>query len=219
MSNLRRTTGIRQVDDVEAPRPVGRPNISEQRRDEILDAAMQVILDHGITGATRARIAERAGVRPPAIHHFVGPQAEVLRATIELIGRRMMAQIIPDDKAHDAPSTRAAAAIDAAFGAAVDEPTVNRLVDELVAHSYRDQATRDALAEFYREATNQLAVELEHAWGPSSPTEARTAAAEITALAHAAGTFRHLGLTEQAQAAHRRARHLALGSDSAKGTT
>lgn len=192
--------------------------MSQQRRDEILDAATQVILDHGIAGATRARIAERAGVQPPAIHHFVGTQAEVLRATVERIGHRLMAELIPSDVQHTDPSTRAVAAIDAAFGAAVDQPTVNRLVDELVAHSYRDEGTRDALAAFYRYATDQLAVELGHAWGPSFPDEARSAANEITALAHAAGTFRHLGLAEQAHAAHRRAQHLATANITDKGT-
>ena len=57
--------------------------------------------------------------------------------------------------------------IDAAFGAVIDRPKVNRLVDELVAYSYRDDGTRDALAEFYRSATDQLATELQRAWGPA----------------------------------------------------
>ncbi len=190
---------------------MGRPSVRELRRDEILDAAVQVILDHGIAGATRARIAERAGVRPPAIHHFVGTQAEVLRAAIERIGRLLTAEVIPEDGAPSDPAARALATVDAAFGAAVDQPTVNRVVDELVAHSYRDDTTRNALAEVYRDATDQLADVLERAFGAASWSEARSAAAEIVVLAHAAGTFRHLGLTEQATAAHRRARQLAHG--------
>lgn len=192
------------------PPRAGRPSVRQQRRGEILDAAMDVILEHGIAGTTRARIAERAGVQPPAIHHFVGTQAEVLRATIERIGHRLTTEILPGDTAHDDPTTRAAAAIDAAFGAAIDQPTMNRLVDELVAHSYRDEATKEALAEFYRAATDQLTIELADSWGPSRVADARTAAAEITALAHAAGTFRHLGLTEQAQAAHHRAQRMVV---------
>lgn len=210
MGNLSRTPVDEQV-TAQNPRPVGRPSVREQRRDEILDATVQVILDHGIAGATRARIAERAGVRPPAIHHFVGTQAEVLRAAIERIGHRLTAEVIPDDQSLTNPAARALATIDAAFGAVIDQPTVNRFVDELVAHSYRDAGTRDALAEVYRGATNQLALELEQAWGPGSETKTRVAAAEIVALAHAAGTFRHLGLTEQANAAHRRAQRLARG--------
>ena len=212
MSNLDVQSGASQTDDSPSRRPVGRPSVRDQRCDEILDAAVQVILDDGIAGATRARIAERAGVRPPAIHHFVGTQAEVLRAAIERIGHRLTAEVIPDDDSHGDPAARAVATIDAAFGAAIDQPTVNRFVDELVAHSYRDDGTRDALAEFYRSATDQLAAELQRAWGPASSVEARTAAAEIVTLAHAAGTFRHLGLTEQADAAHDRALQLAARS-------
>lgn len=190
---------------------MGRPSVRDQRRNEILDAAVHVILDHGIAGATRARIAERAGVRPPAIHHFVGTQAEVLQAAIERIGHRLTAEVIADADSHADPAARALATIDAAFGAVIDQPTVNRFVDELVAHSYRDNSTRDALSEFYRHATDQLAIELQRAWDPAFSAEARTAAAEIVTLAHAAGTFRHLGLTEQADVAHRRARQLAAG--------
>ena len=210
MSNLKVNAEPGQTGDAADRRPVGRPSVRDQRRDEILDAAVHVILDHGIAGATRARIAERAGVRPPAIHHFVGTQAEVLRAAIERIGHRLTAEVIPDDDSHADPVTRALATVDAAFGTMVDQPSVNRFVDELVAHSYRDNETRDALAEFYRGATDQITLELERAWEPAFSAEARTAAAEIVSLAHAAGTFRHLGLTEQSDAAHERARQLAL---------
>ena len=192
------------------PRPIGRPSVRELRREEILDAAVLVILEHGIAGATRGRIAERAGVQPPAIHHFVGTQPEVLRAAIERIGDRLASEVIPDEAVESDPSERALATIDAAFGTAVDEPTLNRFVDELVAHSYRDAETRDALAQLYRAFTDQLAELVAHAWGSAAPTETRRAAGEIVALAHAAGTFRHLGLAAQADAAHRRARELVL---------
>ena len=208
MSKLVDRSETGQVVDDENPRPVGRPSVRSQRREEILDAAVEVILEFGIAGATRSRIAERAGIRPPAIHHFVGTQSEVLRATIERIGRRLTTELIVDDPTVGDPLDRLLATIDAAFGATVDQPTLNRLVDELVAHSYRDDATRDALAGIYRTATDHLAAEVERAWGPGSSADARVAAAEIVTLAHAAGTFRHLGLREQADAAHRRARQL-----------
>lgn len=197
-----------QVVDAEHQRPVGRPSVRSQRREEILDAAVEVILEFGIAGATRSRIAERAGVRPPAVHHFVGTQSEVLRATIERIGHRLATELIVDDAAVGDPLDRVLATIDAAFGAAVDQPTLNRLVDELVAHSYRDDVARDALAGIYRTATNHLAAEVERAWGADSSADARAAAAEIVTLAHAAGTFRHLGLREQADAARDRAQQL-----------
>lgn len=190
------------------PRPVGRPSVSKQRRDEILDAAVEVILEYGIAGATRARVAQRAGVRPPAVHHFIGTQSEVLRATIERIGHRLTTELIIDDPNVDEPIERALATIDAAFGAVVDQPSLNRLVDELVAHSYRDEDTRHSLAQIYNTATHHFTVEINRAWGGVSSADARAAAAEIVALAHAAGTFRHLGLDEQAEAAHRRARQL-----------
>ncbi len=103
--------------------------------------------------------------------------------------------------------------VDLVFGRAVDQPVVNQLVDELVAHSYHDVATGEALAAFYRGVTDTLTEQLEHAWPGAHAAEARAASAEIIALAHSAGTFRHLGLDELATAAHLRARRLAQGPE------
>lgn len=176
-----------------------------------MDAAVEVILDGGIAGATRARIAEKAGVRPSAVHHFVGTQEAVLRAAIDHIALRLQTSLTDLDDGTGDPLGDLISMVDLVFDRAVDQPVVNQLVDELVAHSYRDAATGEALAAFYRRVTDALTEQLEHAWPAADAAEARAASAEIVALAHSAGSFRHLGLDELATAAHRRARTLAEG--------
>jgi AcrR family transcriptional regulator len=174
-----------------------------------VEAAVVVILEHGIDGATRARIADRAGVRPSALHHFMGTQDEVLRAAIDHIAQLLTTSLIEPDGPQRNPRAVLAATVDLAFGHAVDRPEVNQLLDELVAHSYRDSATAETLAAFYRGVTDDLAEQVRQAWPSARPADARITAAEIIALVHSAGTFRHLGLDELAVAAHRRARILA----------
>ena len=105
-------------------------------------------LEYGIAGATRVRVAERAGVKAPAIHHFAGTHAAVVQADIE----RAVAQItgrfeeqLEDDTAAD----RLNSILDALFeGRLVDEQS-NQLIDQIMTHAYRDQATRAAVIEMY----------------------------------------------------------------------
>jgi AcrR family transcriptional regulator len=215
MSNLSRGAApVQASDQTVARKPIGRPSVRVERRGEIVEAAVEVILEHGIAGATRSRIAERAGVRPSAVHHFVGTQHAVLRAAIDHIALRLQTSLTDLGDASSDPRDDIVSMVDLVFGRAVDQPVVNQLVDELVAHSYRDAATGEALATFYRGVTDAVTEQLRHARPGADATDARAASAEIIALAHSAGTFRHLGLDELAAAAHRRARSLAEhGSD------
>ena len=61
---------------------MGRPSVKEQRTEEILDAVRACVLEDGLPDTTMARIAERAGMQPSAINHFVGTRDEVIEATL-----------------------------------------------------------------------------------------------------------------------------------------
>ncbi len=148
-------------------------------------------------------------MQPSAIHHFVGTQDDVLRAAIDDIAVRLRSGL-DDGEMPGAADDALLFRIDLLFGHAVDTPQVNQLIDELVAHSYRDRPTRDALATFYRDATTELGNEFTRRSGDTDPAPGAAAAAAVIGLVHAAGTFRHLGLDDLAAAAHRLARTLAV---------
>lgn len=62
-----------------APRWQRRP---EQRRREILEAALWAFSHHGYERATLAQVAERAGVCPGTVSHYFGPKSDLFEAVI-----------------------------------------------------------------------------------------------------------------------------------------
>src|SRR5438270_3349388 len=59
---------------------------AEGRRAEILDAALHVMADHGFRGASIKRIAERAGLKSPALIYWYFKDKH---AVLEAVLRRM----------------------------------------------------------------------------------------------------------------------------------
>ena len=67
--------------------------VTEIRRGQIVEAALQVLGSRGIQQLNVAEIAHRVGLVPSAIYrHFKGKD-EILDAVVELIGRRLLANV------------------------------------------------------------------------------------------------------------------------------
>lgn len=89
--------------DAVEPRParaVQSRTVDVQRR--ILDAAVEVMLEHGYSGATTVRIQERAGVsRGRLLHHFPSRDALLIAAAYHLakarVGELAADHVWPDD--------------------------------------------------------------------------------------------------------------------------
>lgn len=54
----------------------------EERREEILDAAMAVFADHGLHGASTEEIAKRAGISQPYVFRLFGTKKELYLAVV-----------------------------------------------------------------------------------------------------------------------------------------
>ena len=84
--------------------PPGQTAATEGRRDQLLDAARQVVRHHGLAGATMERIAAQAGVSPAALYwHFQNKDALLLalvrRATARLALPELLAGAAEADPA------------------------------------------------------------------------------------------------------------------------
>ena len=67
--------------------------VTEIRREQIVEAALQVLGSRGIQQLNVAEIAQRVGLVPSAIYrHFKGKD-EILDAVVELIGQRLPANV------------------------------------------------------------------------------------------------------------------------------
>jgi len=67
---------------------MGRPNKSEEKRAQILDAFERVILRDGYAKASQRRIAEEAEVNQPMIHHYFSGSEELLEAMLNRVVER-----------------------------------------------------------------------------------------------------------------------------------
>lgn len=192
---------------------VGRPSLAAQRRDQILDGVVACILQYGLDGTTRSRIAHQAGVSPSAVHHFVGTQDQVIAAAVTRALHRVTAVAV--DAFADLPTPqRLNAQINVLFTDSLAAPQITQLVDELIAHSYRDPATRAAVGDLYHRFQQLLTDSIDAAY-PHAPQPTRdTVAHALLALAHATATFHTLGFDPQhATKARQAADHLIQSLD------
>ena len=66
----------------DSTRPVGRPPVAVERREQIFDAVEQCLLELGLSGTTLEAIAQRAGMTRSAIAYFVGNRDDVIDAAV-----------------------------------------------------------------------------------------------------------------------------------------
>lgn len=66
---------------------------TEQRRAEIAAAALKIIGEQGVQGATMARIAETVGISGPALYKHYGGRSEILEAAMDLLLQRVIAWV------------------------------------------------------------------------------------------------------------------------------
>jgi AcrR family transcriptional regulator len=64
---------------------------AEMRKDQIANAALELVAEYGVRGATVARISERVGISVPAVYAHFGTKREVLLATLDLVFEKIRA--------------------------------------------------------------------------------------------------------------------------------
>ncbi len=73
------------------------PKVVEDRREQIIDAAMRVFAEKGFTRATNRDIAREAGITPGLIYHYFENKEAVFRATIETHSPLHMLRTLPTE--------------------------------------------------------------------------------------------------------------------------
>ncbi len=62
----------------------------EERRLEIADAALRIVGEHGVQGATMARVASAVGISGPALYKHFSNRSEMLEAAMDLLLQRVV---------------------------------------------------------------------------------------------------------------------------------
>lgn len=84
---------------------MGRPNLSEVRTAEILDAFERTVVRFGLEGSSLERVADEAGVKRTILRHYIGNRDELIlalaRRVVEKYQRQLQEffdQITPDKR-------------------------------------------------------------------------------------------------------------------------
>src|SRR3954463_1732979 len=94
---------------------MGKRSIKAIRRDELMDAAIAVVGTEGLTGATVAVIANRAGMSTGLVNHYFESKEELLALAMRNLStliRRDILDLMPPDPT---PQQRLKAIIDGSF--------------------------------------------------------------------------------------------------------
>jgi AcrR family transcriptional regulator len=72
------------------------PKVVEDRREQIIDAALRVFAEKGFDKATNKDIANEAGITPGLIYHYFKSKENLLRAILEEHSPLRLVQLMPD---------------------------------------------------------------------------------------------------------------------------
>lgn len=94
---------------------MGKRSIKAIRRDELMDAAIDVVGEAGLSGATVAIIAGRAGMSPGLINHYFESKEELLALAMRSLSNLFRHDILDIMPADPTPVQRLKAIIDGSF--------------------------------------------------------------------------------------------------------
>ncbi|MDZ4046291.1 MAG: TetR/AcrR family transcriptional regulator [Rhodoglobus sp.] len=164
---------------------MARPTVAAERRDQIIEATLQTVAQHGIAGTSLDRIAEAAGMSRGHVRHFVGNRDQLLAETAR--------HVFSDETGTLTilPSTLESFtdALDYLFGEDFTRSDAeNAVVLGFVELSRTNPAIAEVLAEAYGSTRSRLA-ELAASQYPHADAAARELAADATLSAALGNVF------------------------------
>lgn len=152
-----------------------------ERREQLLDAAIDVMSDSGISGATTRAITERAGVPHGVFHYCFDSKAALLRALLARESERALSTAWRLDPTSDGLTEALSTAIRGQLARVRAEPKQFLVLAELTVVARTDPTLTD-LARWERTQYLDLIAELLAKWQQdTSPAELRHWAAVILA--------------------------------------
>src|SRR5579859_2355100 len=107
------------------------------RREQILDAAVDVMADHGFRGASIKRIAERAGLKSPALIYWYFKNKQALFEAMLDQMAPFLAIVADADNLLDQPPQQVLPRIVDGFLRTVQQPVIGRFVRILLSEAAR----------------------------------------------------------------------------------
>ncbi|MCG8567685.1 MAG: TetR/AcrR family transcriptional regulator [Desulfobacterales bacterium] len=163
---------------------MGRPSLVAQRREELLEAFYQCVLEYGFSGASMRKVAARAGRQTSAIHHYFTNRDEMIRELVQTYTRDLIdifqeqIQMIRD------PQARLAMGLEYIFSPDMINARTNGFFLECCAQARTHVAVRESLAHLFQQFRGVIVDQISQS--PSldhlSPKEREVTAAMVVAL-------------------------------------
>src|SRR5436309_4392055 len=117
------------------------------RRAQIVDAALHVMAEHGFRGASIKRIAERAGLRSPAlIYWYFKDKEALLEALLEQLSP-FLSEVAALERLLDYPPEEVLPRLVKRFFNTIDGPVAGRFIRVLLPEAARHRAVANFFAE------------------------------------------------------------------------
>jgi len=152
-----------------------------ERREQLLDAAIDVMSDRGITGATTRAITERAGVPHGVFHYCFDSKAALLRALLTRESERALAPAWRLDPGSDGLTEGLTTAVRGQLARVRAEPKQFLVLAELTVVARTDPALTDLALWERTQYTDRIAALLGKWCADTPPAELRHWAAVILA--------------------------------------
>ncbi|MFJ6678489.1 TetR/AcrR family transcriptional regulator [Microbacterium sp. NPDC091382] len=157
----------------------------DDRRRQLLDAAVQVMVHDGVAALSLRSVAQRAGVAHRVVSYAFGSKGELVTALLqresELLTRRLWAEPLAPAPLVDA--------VGAALHTFVDELRLDRVRHERLAELTAMARSSDALVGAARAEIDAVRGEIERlveAWAAARKTELTVPTTSLVAIIHAA---------------------------------
>jgi AcrR family transcriptional regulator len=160
---------------------VGRRNLQEIRRTQILDACEQLVLAEGLASASPARVAGRIGLDRTTLHHYFRTRADLLAGLVERIVDGYLAEV-REVQAERGSEADVVEILDFLLSPAFACPHYDRIVDEFSAASYEDVEVRKQLRRLFASLEDFTVSLLLKAVPEAPPERVHQAAYSIYAL-------------------------------------
>ncbi|MES0811930.1 TetR/AcrR family transcriptional regulator [Roseibium sp. SCPC15] len=160
---------------------MARPDIKDDRREQILDAFETCVARYGLEGATLAKVAEVAGLARPLIRHNVGNREDLLAALIERFlsqSRTSMTTLL----SYLPSQNRLAVLIDLLFDPRYANPRLVQVFNALSAGAPDDSELACRLREWLEDFVGKIENEIAREHPQASEDQVKAAGAGISGI-------------------------------------
>lgn len=130
---------------VSRPAAVGRPAISERRRQDLIRAAYTAIAERGFEGLRTRDVAREVGVNIATLHYYFPTKESLIRAVVDHAMSRFRSTLEP----HGSPSDQLRNHLRAVRKLLIEESELGAVMAELALRSARDEQIRSLLGETF----------------------------------------------------------------------